>query len=70
MGHIFINNLQYFKPFHHQSTTKIWGKSTDYKKGTPPPSLVFETLHIGGKSVSGRGFELLDNILFLYVPPF
>ena len=35
-GHIFIYNLQYFKPFHQQSTTKIWAKSTIYKKGTPP----------------------------------
>ena len=38
MGHIFINNLQHFKLFHHQSTPKIWPISTVYKKGTPPPT--------------------------------
>jgi hypothetical protein len=36
MGHIFINNLQHFKPFHHQSTTNIRPLSTVYKKGKPP----------------------------------
>ena len=53
MSYIFINNLQHFKCFHHQSTSKIWTKSTIYKKGTPPPlSLMQQTSPAGWMVVS------------------
>ena len=55
MSYIFINNLQHFKCFHHQSTSKIWTKSTIYKKGTPPPYMC----------IKNGPTELFENLLVL-----